>query len=79
MGLFSTPTQPPPPKPSADGGFEAPNRVARAHCYKARDAFFECLERNAIVDGIKDKDRAQSVCGEEGKALDRECASSWVC
>lgn len=79
MGLFSTPTEPPPPKPSSDGAFEAPNRNARAHCYKARDVFFECLERNLIVDSVKEKDEAQKVCGEEGKVLDRECAKSWVC
>ncbi|MCJ1269210.1 hypothetical protein MMC22_009099 [Lobaria immixta] len=64
MGLFSastSPSQPSAPKPSPDGGFEAPNRNARAHCWQARDAFFGCLERNAIVDSIKDADQAQKL------------------
>lgn len=81
MGLFSastSPSQPSAPKPSPDGGFEAPNRKARAHCWQARDAFFGCLERNAIVDSIKDADQAQKLCGEEGKGFERDCASSWV-
>lgn len=79
MGLFSTPTQTPAPKPSPDGAFEAPNRTARANCWRARDQFFDCLERNAIIDSIKDKEGAQSACGEESKGFDKECASSWVC
>lgn len=81
MGLFSastSPSQPPTPKPLPDGGYEAPNRNARAHCWQARDAFFDCLERNAIVDSIKDADQAQKLCGEEGKGFERDCASSWV-
>ncbi|KAF6218563.1 hypothetical protein HO133_005913 [Letharia lupina] len=85
MGLFttsSTPTPPPPshasPTPSPDGAFEAPDRQSRAHCWRARDDFFACLERNGIVDGIREKDRAEGACGSEGKGLDRECAASWV-
>lgn len=81
MGLFSastSPSQPPAPKPSPDGAYEAPNRNARAHCWQARDAFFECLDRHAIIDSIKDADQAQKLCGEEGKGFERDCASSWV-
>ena len=81
MGLFTTnPTNqaPPPAKPSPDGAFEAPNRDRRAHCWQARDAFFACLEQNNIVDSLKDKEAADAHCGEEGKGLERECASSWV-
>ena len=80
MGLFTTPpqTSPPPPTPSPDGAFEAPNRDRRAHCWQARDAFFACLDKHQIVDSIKNKDAAEKMCGEEGKGLERECASSWV-
>lgn len=81
MGLFSastSPSQPSTPKPLPDGGYEAPNRNARAHCWQARDAFFDCLERNGIEDSIKDADQAQKLCGEEGKGFERDCASSWV-
>jgi len=83
MGLFTTPPNPPPshtnPAPSPDGAFEAPNRQSRAHCWEARDTFFACLERNGIVDSIKEKEKAGLACGEEGKGLERECAASWVC
>lgn len=81
MGLLSASMSselPPTPKPSPDGAYEAPNRNARAHCWQARDTFFECLERNAIVDSIKYAGQAQKLCGEEGKGFERDCASSWV-
>ncbi len=71
-------TQPTPPAPSPDGAFEAPDRRTRAVCWQARDDFFACLSRNGIVDGIKEKERAESVCGAEGKVFERECAPSWV-
>lgn len=69
------------PKPSTDGvvAFEAPNRNARAHCWQARDAFFECLERNSIIDSIKDAETAQRQCGEQSTLFEKECARSWVC
>lgn len=82
MGLFSTSPPPAPshasPTPSPDGAFEAPDRQSRAHCWGARDEFFACLERNGIVDSIRDKDKADGACGVEGKGFERECAASWV-
>ncbi len=84
MGLFSASSPPAKspslenPTPSPDGAFEAPNRQSRAHCWEARDTFFACLERNGIVDSIKEKERAGEVCGAENKGLERECAASWV-
>lgn len=81
MGLLSasSPSAVDKPKPSTDGAFGAPNRNARAHCWQARDAFFECLERNSIIDSINDAETAQRQCGEQSKVFDRECARSWVC
>ncbi len=79
MGLFSTGvTAPPTPKASADGAFQAPNRTERAHCWEARDAFFQCLDRNSIIDSIKDRDQAGDKCRKESQAFERDCASSWV-
>ena len=81
MGLFTSSPPPPShasPTPSADGAFEAPDRQSRAHCWRARDEFFACLERNGIVDSIREKDQAESVCGVEGKGFGKECAASWV-
>lgn len=66
------------PKPSTDGAFEAPDRNARVHCWQARDAFFECLEQNSIIDSIKDAERAQRKCGEQSRHFEKECAKSWV-
>ncbi|KAL8931559.1 MAG: hypothetical protein Q9216_007158, partial [Gyalolechia sp. 2 TL-2023] len=67
MGLFSwsntTPSSPQAPKPTADGGFIAPDRSTRDRCYEARDAFFECLDRVSIVDSIKEADKAEESCG----------------
>ncbi|KAI9708463.1 MAG: hypothetical protein M1820_003924 [Bogoriella megaspora] len=66
------------PKPSSDGAYEAPDRDQRAQCWEARDAYFRCLDRNNIVDSIKDKDQAAQACGSEGIAFEKNCASSWV-
>lgn len=56
----------------------APDRNARAKCYQARDAFFECLDRNSIVDSIREGETVQKFCGDQGKGFERDCASSWV-
>ncbi|KAF2176328.1 hypothetical protein K469DRAFT_700043 [Zopfia rhizophila CBS 207.26] len=69
------------PKPSADGAFEAPNRTNRAKCYEARDAFFECLDRNNILDSINTKGgvaAAQKACGKADQEFEKNCAHSWV-
>ncbi|KAK4971245.1 hypothetical protein LTR66_011448 [Elasticomyces elasticus] len=80
MGWFSSSdaTAPTAPKPSSDGGYIAPDRNARAHCWEARDAFFQCLDRNSIIDSIKEKDKAAETCGKEGQVFEKNCASSWV-
>ena len=76
MGWFkSTPST---GKISADGKPEAPNRHDRQHCWEARDAFFACLDRNNILDGIKDDTSAQKQCGAESVVFDRNCAQTWV-
>ncbi|KAI9801706.1 MAG: hypothetical protein M1833_002388 [Piccolia ochrophora] len=66
------------PKVSKDGTPEAPNRTDRAHCWESRDAFFKCLDRNGIVDSIKDQSLASERCGAEDQAFGKNCASSWV-
>ena len=78
MGLFSSTPTHSSPVPSSDGAYEAPDRTARSQCWEARDSFFACLDRAGIIDSIKESDRAQATCGEEAKALSRDCASSWV-
>lgn len=78
MGLFSTAPSPPAPKISSDGTPIAPNRTERSRCWEARDAYFQCLDKNGIVDSILEKDEAAKACATEGKGFEGNCASSWV-
>jgi cytochrome c oxidase assembly factor 6 len=68
----------PPPKISSDGAPIAPDRSQRSHCWEARDLYFDCLEKNGIVDSIKEKDKAEKACSTEGRGFEANCASSWV-
>ncbi|KAK6527993.1 hypothetical protein TWF281_009252 [Arthrobotrys megalospora] len=74
MGLLSSLgiTSPPPPKTTA------PDRSERAKCWESRDLFFSCLDKNDILDSIKDSDAANKECGAQLKGFERDCASSWV-
>lgn len=70
------------PKKTSGGAFETPSRSNRAKCYEARDAFFECLDRNNILDSINTKEgreAAKKACGNENVMFERDCAHSWVC
>lgn len=87
MGWFSTPSpssssEKPAtidaPKPSNDGGFIAPDRTQRQLCWEGRDGFFACLDKNNIIDSVKEGDKAASLCGQENTAFEKNCASSWV-
>jgi cytochrome c oxidase assembly factor 6 len=70
------------PKKTTGGAFEQPSRSTRAKCYEARDAFFECLDRNNILDSINTKDgrdAAKKACSQEDVVFEKDCAHSWVC
>ncbi|KAF2252715.1 hypothetical protein BU26DRAFT_517289 [Trematosphaeria pertusa] len=70
------------PKKTSGGAFESPSRTNRAKCYEARDAFFECLDRNNILDSINTKDgraAASKACGQFDQEFEKNCAHSWVC
>jgi cytochrome c oxidase assembly factor 6 len=81
MGWFggseSQPT-PPPPAPSQDGGFIAPDRTARAQCWDGRDSFFKCLDRHSIIDSVREDKKAREACAPELREFESACASSWV-
>ena len=66
------------PKPSKDGGFIAPDRSARALCWEGRDNFFACLDKNKIIDSVKESEKAASLCGSESAQFEKNCATSWV-
>jgi cytochrome c oxidase assembly factor 6 len=79
-GSSSTPSQPAAVRPkSKDGGYVAPDRNAREVCYESRDIFFECLDKNNILDAVREDEKSRQVCPQEVKDYERDCARSWVC
>lgn len=56
----------------------APDRNAREVCYESRDIFFECLDKNNILDAVKEDEKSRQVCPQEVKDYERDCARSWV-
>lgn len=58
--------------------YRPPGRQTRAKCWDSRDVFNECLNRNNILDAIKDKDAADNACRKESDLFEKNCASSWV-
>lgn len=66
------------PKPSNDGGYIAPDRTQRALCWEGRDGFFACLDRNNIVDSVRESEKAASLCSVENQKFEKNCATSWV-
>ncbi|RPA87014.1 hypothetical protein BJ508DRAFT_410600 [Ascobolus immersus RN42] len=72
MGLFSSdkPAEPSTPQP--------PNRSQRALCWEARDLYFGCLDKNNIIDPLKNEEEALKACGKESKRYEKDCAASWV-
>lgn len=77
-GSSQTPAKPE-AKKAQDGGFVAPDRNKREICYESRDIFFECLDKNDILDAIKEDDKSRKVCPQEVADYERDCAKSWVC
>jgi cytochrome c oxidase assembly factor 6 len=78
MGFFSSTNSPPAPKISADGTPIAPNRTERAKCWEGRDGYFRCLDKNNIIDAVKDEKLAEEKCAPESREFERTCATSWV-
>ncbi|PNS21612.1 hypothetical protein CAC42_971 [Sphaceloma murrayae] len=65
-------------RPSSVDGYKAPDRNARALCWEGRDAFFDCLEKNGIVDSIRNHEKAKEACSPQLQQFERDCAASWV-
>lgn len=64
---------------SSDGGRIAPDRSSRERCWEGRDRFFACLDRNNILDAVRDDKGARSKCGKEVEEFEGACAKAWVC
>lgn len=63
---------------ASDGGRIAPDRTSRARCWEGRDAFFACLDRNDILDAIKDDKEARRKCAKEVAEFEAACSATWV-
>ncbi|KAJ5209107.1 hypothetical protein N7449_003486 [Penicillium cf. viridicatum] len=63
---------------ASDGGRIAPDRTSRARCWEGRDLFFACLDKNDILDGIKDDKKARQKCANEVAEFEAACSQSWV-
>lgn len=59
-------------------GVRAPDRTERRRCWEARDAYFACLDKNGILDAIKDEKPAAKACGIESAGFEKDCAREWV-
>ena len=63
---------------SANPVSQAPDRASRVKCWEARDKFFECLDKNNIIDSIEEDAKARKQCAPELQGFERECIVSWV-
>jgi cytochrome c oxidase assembly factor 6 len=63
---------------ASDGGRIAPDRTSRARCWEGRDTFFACLDKNDILDGIKEDKKARQKCAKEVAEFEAACSQSWV-
>lgn len=63
---------------ASDGGRIAPDRTSRARCWEGRDLFFACLDKNDILDGIKDDKKARQKCAKEVEEFEAACSQTWV-
>lgn len=59
-------------------GTRAPDRTERKKCWEARDGYFACLDKNGILDALKDEKAAAKACGGENVVFERDCAREWV-
>ncbi|EAW09551.1 cytochrome c oxidase subunit 6B family protein [Aspergillus clavatus NRRL 1] len=63
---------------ASDGGRIAPDRTSREKCWEGRDNFFACLDKNEIVDSIKEDKEVRRKCGKELAEFEGACAKAWV-
>ncbi|OZJ04504.1 hypothetical protein BZG36_02252 [Bifiguratus adelaidae] len=71
------------PTPNDPSSATPPTRAQRQQCWKARDAYFDCLTECGIVDpnGMDHKPEVQekgSKCLALKKEYEKDCIASWV-
>jgi len=64
------------PAPAEPAG--PPKREERARCWDSRDIFFSCLDKNGIIDSLKEDAKAREVCAAEHLKFEKNCVASWV-
>lgn len=52
---------------------EFKGREQRAECYKSRDAYFECVEKQTT-----ENDRSKTNCQELYKSFEKTCGKKWT-
>lgn len=69
MGLFS----------KEEAVVDPPNKTKRKICWDSRDKFFECLEKNKILNSLDPKktEEVESNCGSERAQFQSNCVASW--
>ncbi|KAI9654885.1 MAG: hypothetical protein M1831_005254 [Alyxoria varia] len=78
MGWFRSTQKQEDPSTTDDGSYKPLKREERQKCWEARDAYFTCLDKNNILDAIRDRDAAAQKCPKQSEAFAQDCASSWV-
>jgi cytochrome c oxidase assembly factor 6 len=71
MGFFSKSTSEPLPEAMQ-------KKSTRQECWDSRDRFFACLDKNNIIDAIKEDAKARTACSSEVNEFESHCISSWV-
>ena len=59
-------------------GTVAPTRAERQRCWEARDGYFACLDKNDILDALKEDKKAAKECKVESAKFEENCAEKWV-
>ncbi|KAF9922541.1 hypothetical protein FBU30_007327 [Linnemannia zychae] len=61
---------------AGDETVKHPSRADRQNCWKARDAYFECLDKANVVDPSKPE--AANICQDLRAVYEKGCMKSWV-
>lgn len=61
-------------------GDAIPTRNERQVCWAARDAYFNCLDANNIIDATKEPgiSTARKACAPQSAEFEKDCAAAWV-
>ncbi|KAI1769837.1 cytochrome oxidase c subunit VIb-domain-containing protein [Hypoxylon cercidicola] len=78
FGLTSSPEEK--RKEEVRTGARAPDRTERKQCWDARDGFYQCLDKNNVIDSLSGEGKkiAEKQCATEHKEFEANCASAWV-